>query len=44
MPMSAVTPTLEQLAGNLRGAGRSSRTVRCGCELCSRMERDAAGR
>ncbi|AII44956.1 MAG: Ycf51 family protein [Synechococcus sp. BS301-5m-G54] len=27
MPMSAVTPTLEQLAGNLRGAGRSSRTV-----------------
>ena len=27
MPMSAVTPTLEQLAGNLRGAGRSSPTV-----------------
>ena len=27
MPISAVTPTLEQLAGNLRGAGRSSRTV-----------------
>ena len=27
MPMSAVTPTLEQLAGNLRGAGRRSRTV-----------------
>ena len=27
MPMSAVTPTLEQLAGNLRGASRSSRTV-----------------
>ena len=27
MPMTAVTPTLEQLAGNLRGAGRSSRTV-----------------
>ena len=27
MPMSAVEPTLEQLAGNLRGAGRSNRTV-----------------
>ena len=43
MPMSAVTPTLEQLQATCVAPAAAARS-RCGCELCSRMERDAAGR